>query len=48
VQYAADLGALAWTSIGSISSIGTVSSFEDSDSARLGRPRGFYQVILAR
>jgi hypothetical protein len=47
VQYRADLGALAWTNIGSISSIGTVSSFEDTDSARVGQPRGFYRVAAA-
>ena len=48
VQYKVDLNSLAWTNIGSISSIGTVSNFEDTDSTRLSQPRGFYQVMLAR
>ncbi len=48
VQHTADLGALPWTNIGSVSSLGTVSSFEDTDPARLARSRGFYQVILER
>jgi hypothetical protein len=44
VLYKSNLDALTWTPIGTIRSIGTLTTFTDTDSARLSQPEGFYQV----
>jgi len=48
VQYKATLSAPGWTTIGTLSSIGTVTTFTDSDRARLSQGQGFYQVTALR
>jgi hypothetical protein len=44
VLYKTTLNAPSWTSIATNRSIGTVTSFTDTNSARLSLPQGFYRV----
>ena len=48
VLYKATLSARAWTTIATLCSIGTVTTFTDTDPARLSQAQGFYQVTTLR
>jgi hypothetical protein len=47
VLYKPNLDAPTWTNISTISSIGTLTTFTDTNSSRLSQPRGFYRVGLS-
>ena len=44
VLYKSSLAAPAWASIATNQSFGTVTTYIDTNTARLNQPRGFYQV----
>ena len=44
LQYSADMS--TWTTIGSVTSDGTSAGFTETDTSRLGQPKGFYRVVL--
>jgi hypothetical protein len=44
VQYKPALDASAWTGIATNTSIGTLTTYTDTNAARLARPQGFYRV----
>jgi hypothetical protein len=46
VLYKATLPAATWTGISTNRSIGTLTTFSDTNSARLSQPAGFYRVML--
>ena len=46
VLYKATLNAAAWTSIATNQSIGTLSTFTDTNATRLALPQGLYRVML--
>ena len=46
VQYSTSLLAGSWTTIATLNSIGTLTSFTDTDATRLSQPKGFYRVLL--
>ena len=48
VLYKATLGVPSWTSISTNQSIGTLTSFSDTNSIRLSQPQGYYRVQLAQ
>jgi hypothetical protein len=45
VQCKPGLDASAWTSIATNRSIGTLTCFTDTDTARLNQPQGYYRII---
>ncbi len=47
VLYGPTLGASSWTTISTNQSIGTLTSFSDTNSVRVGQPQGYYRVQLA-
>ena len=47
VLYGPTLGASSWTTISANQSIGTLTSFSDTNSVRVGQPQGYYRVQLA-
>ena len=46
VQYSSVLPANPWTTIGTVRSIGTLSTFIDTDASRRSQSRGFYRIML--
>jgi len=46
VQYSPTLLEGSWTTIATIQSIGTLTTFTDTDPERLAQPKGFYRVFL--
>lgn len=46
VLYKAPLDAGSWSSVGIVSSTGTVTAFADTEATRLSQPQGFYRVAL--
>ena len=47
VQFSTSLTTGTWTTIATVQSIGTLMTFTDTDSTRLGQQKGFYRVALA-
>ena len=47
VQFSTSLTTGTWTTIATVQSIGTLTTFTDTNAARLGLPKGFYRVALA-
>ena len=46
VQYSPTLLAGSWTTIATVTSIGTLTSFTDTDATRMSLTQGFYRVAL--
>jgi hypothetical protein len=47
VQYKATLSSSSWTNIGTVESVGTETTFTDTNPTRLTQSEGFYRVIVA-
>ena len=46
IQFSPSLTTGSWTSIATFQSIGSLSTFIDTNPARLAQPKGFYRVLL--
>jgi len=47
VQYSTSLATGTWSTIATVQSIGTLTSFTDTNATRLSLPEGFYRVALS-
>ena len=45
VQYKLTLSARDWSNVATVHSIGTLSTFTDTDATRLNQPQGFYRIV---